>query len=540
MKDQYWYQQSVFYEVSVQSFFDANGDGIGDLAGLTEKLDYFVHLGVNCLWLIPFFESPMRDGGYDISDYRRVNPNFGSIEDFETLVSEAHKRGLRIIIDLVMNHTSDAHPWFQAARKDRHSKYHDYYVWSDTDQKYRDARIIFLDSEKSNWTWNEETQEYYWHRFYFHQPDLNYDNPAVLEEMLEIVDFWLAMGIDGFRVDAVPYLIEREGTNCENLPETHQILKRLRAFVEEKYTGRVLVCEANQWPRDVVKYLGEGDEFQVAFNFPLMPRIFMALKRADSSPIQWAMEQLPAIPENCQWGTFLRNHDELTLEMVTEEERQFMWVEYAEDRRQRLNLGIRRRLTPLLDNDRRKIELAHSLLFSLPGAPFLYYGDELGMGDNIELFDRNGLRTPMQWNEGRNAGFSTASQIVVPIIDTPEYPVSRINAAAAQADPTSTWHTIRRMVKLRKLNPVFSSHNFEWVNCHETRAVVFDRRSAHEGVLALHNLSSERVALTIPGSATSNSPYTDLFTGEVFETGEKGLSIVLTPYQYLWLKYRER
>jgi maltose alpha-D-glucosyltransferase/alpha-amylase len=540
MKDQYWYQQSVFYEVSVQSFFDANGDGIGDLAGLTEKLDYFVHLGVNCLWLIPFFESPMRDGGYDISDYRRVNPNFGSIEDFETLVSEAHKRGLRIIIDLVMNHTSDALPWFQAARKDRHSKYHDYYVWSDTDQKYRDARIIFLDSEKSNWTWNEETQEYYWHRFYFHQPDLNYDNPAVLEEMLEIVDFWLAMGIDGFRVDAVPYLIEREGTNCENLPETHQILKRLRAFVEEKYTGRVLVCEANQWPRDVVKYLGEGDEFQVAFNFPLMPRIFMALKRADSSPIQWAMEQLPAIPENCQWGTFLRNHDELTLEMVTEEERQFMWVEYAEDRRQRLNLGIRRRLTPLLDNDRRKIELAHSLLFSLPGAPFLYYGDELGMGDNIELFDRNGLRTPMQWNEGRNAGFSTASQIVVPIIDTPEYPVSRINAAAAQADPTSTWHTIRRMVKLRKLNPVFSSHNFEWVNCHETRAVVFDRRSAHEGVLALHNLSSERVALTIPGSATSNSPYTDLFTGEVFETGEKGLSIVLTPYQYLWLKYRER
>jgi len=427
MKDQYWYQQSVFYEVSVQSFFDANGDGIGDLAGLTEKLDYFVHLGVNCLWLIPFFESPMRDGGYDISDYRKVNPNFGSIEDFETLVSEAHKRGLRIIIDLVMNHTSDAHPWFQAARKDRHSKYHDYYVWSDTDQKYRDARIIFLDSEKSNWTWNEETQEYYWHRFYFHQPDLNYDNPAVLEEMLEIVDFWLAMGIDGFRVDAVPYLIEREGTNCENLPETHQILKRLRAFVEEKYTGRVLVCEANQWPRDVVKYLGEGDEFQVAFNFPLMPRIFMALKRADSSPIQWAMEQLPAIPENCQWGTFLRNHDELTLEMVTEEERQFMWVEYAEDRRQRLNLGIRRRLTPLLDNDRRKIELAHSLLFSLPGAPFLYYGDELGMGDNIELFDRNGLRTPMQWNEGRNAGFSTASQIVVPIIDTPEYPVSRIN-----------------------------------------------------------------------------------------------------------------
>jgi maltose alpha-D-glucosyltransferase/alpha-amylase len=540
MKDQYWYQQSVFYEVSVQSFFDANGDGIGDLAGLTEKLDYFVHLGVNCLWLIPFFESPMRDGGYDISDYRTVNPNFGSIEYFETLVSEAHKRGLRIITDLVMNHTSDAHPWFQAARKDRHSKYHDYYVWSDTDQKYRDARIIFLDSEKSNWTWNEETQEYYWHRFYFHQPDLNYDNPAVLEEMLEIVDFWLAMGIDGFRVDAVPYLIEREGTNCENLPETHQILKRLRAFVEEKYTGRVLVCEANQWPRDVVKYLGEGDEFQVAFNFPLMPRIFMALKRADSSPIQWAMEQLPAIPENCQWGTFLRNHDELTLEMVTEEERQFMWVEYAEDRRQRLNLGIRRRLTPLLDNDRRKIELAHSLLFSLPGAPFLYYGDELGMGDNIELFDRNGLRTPMQWNEGRNAGFSTASQIVVPIIDTPEYPVSRINAAAAQADPTSTWHTIRRMVKLRKLNPVFSSHNFEWVNCHETRAVVFDRRSAHEGVLALHNLSSERVALTIPGSATSNSPYTDLFTGEVFETGEKGLSIVLTPYQYLWLKYRER
>lgn len=537
MNDQYWYQHAIFYEVSVQSFYDSNGDGIGDLAGLTEKLDYVKALGVDCLWLIPFFESPMRDGGYDISDYRKVNPAFGSIEDFKNLVAEAHKRNLRVVIDLVMNHTSDQHPWFQAARKDRNSPYHAYYVWSDSDQLYRDARIIFLDTEKSNWAWNEETHEYYWHRFYSHQPDLNYDNPAVLQEMLGIVDFWLAMGIDGFRVDAVPYLIEREGTNCENLPETHAILKKLRAFVDEKFPGRVLLCEANQWPRDVVKYLGSGDEFQMAFNFPLMPRIFMALKKVDSSPIRWAMEQMPAIPAICQWGTFLRNHDELTLEMVTEEERQFMWAEYAHDHRQRLNLGIRRRLAPLLDNDQERIELAFSLLFSLPGTPFLYYGDELGMGDNIELFDRNGLRTPMQWDGGINAGFSTARKTVEPVIDTLDFPVLKVNAAAAQADSHSLWHTIRKMIDLRRANPELGSPEFDWVECNDPRAAVFVRGADGQGVIAVHNLSRDSLHIKFAVNADEVKSVKDLFTGRSFEVEAGALTIDLLSSQFLWLKY---
>ena len=535
--DPNWFQRTIFYELSVQSFFDSNGDGIGDLTGLTSKLDYFVELGVGCLWLIPFFQSPMRDGGYDISDYRQVNPTLGTIEDFRELLAEAHRRGLKILIDLVMNHTSDAHPWFQAARQDRNSPYHDYYVWSETDQKYADARIIFLDTEKSNWAWNEATHEFYWHRFYSHQPDLNYDNPAVLEEMLGIIDFWLAMGIDGLRVDAVPYLIEREGTNCENLPETHAILKKVRAFVDEHYPGRVLVCEANQWPRDVVQYLGEGDEFQMAFNFPLMPRIFMALRQEDAAPIRWAMEQLPEIPDSCQWGTFLRNHDELTLEMVTEEERQYMWAEYAPLPGQRLNLGIRRRLAPLLDNDPRRITLAHALLFSLPGSPFLYYGDEIGMGDNINLFDRNGLRTPMQWNGGKNAGFSSAERPVEAVIDNDEFPKAKINVVAEQADPNSLWHTLHRMMVLRQAHVELAGHAFRWIDCADKRALAFERPGAGQGIVAVHNLRREALSLSLPLTQVGVKSLTDLFSGGQFTPQGGALKIELAPSQSMWLKY---
>jgi maltose alpha-D-glucosyltransferase/alpha-amylase len=536
MAIQYWYQKAVFYEVSVRAFYDSNADGIGDLAGLTQKLDYFVSLGVDCLWLLPIYESPLRDGGYDISNFEMIDPVYGTITDFSRLISEAHKRNLKVVMDLVMNHTSDQHPWFKAARENRESPYHDYYVWSDTDQKYADARIIFLDTEKSNWAWNEATREYYWHRFYSHQPDLNYDNPAVINEMFKIMETWLALGIDGFRVDAVPYLIERDGTNCENLPETHAILKQMRAFVEEKYPGTVLLCEANQWPKEVVEYLGDGDEFHMAFNFPLMPRIFMALKKADSSPIQWAMEQLPPIPENCQWGTFLRNHDELTLEMVTEEERRYLWEGYSPDRRYRLNLGIRRRLAPLLENNRKKIELAFSLLFSLPGSPVLYYGDEIGMGDNVSLFDRNGLRTPMQWTPDKTAGFSSAAQLYAPPITDPEYDSSTVNVERQEVDLNSLWQTFRKMIAIRRQQPVFASHNFTWIDCGEPRAAVFERSSGDSSIIAAHNLSGETLQVEIPISGPTIGGFDDLFTGVTYPVQNRQLALTLLAYQYLWLK----
>lgn len=400
MSDSLWYKNAVFYEVYVRAFYDSNADGHGDLNGLARKLDYLQSLGVDCLWLLPIYPSPLKDDGYDISDYTGIHPDYGTLDDFKNLLEAAHARNIQLIMDLVINHTSDQHPWFQAARSDRGSPYRAYYVWSDTDKKYSQARIIFVDTEKSNWTWDEAAGQYFWHRFYSSQPDLNFDNPAVRAEFLRIIRFWLDLGVDGFRVDAVPYIFEREGTNCENLPETHAFLKEIRAFVDQNYPGRLLLCEANQWPQEVRSYFGDGDEFHMAFHFPLMPRIFMALRRADASPVKWALSHTPSIPGNCQWCTFLRNHDELTLEMVTEEERGWMWEEYAPDPHMRLNLGIRRRLAPLLDNDPRKIGLAFSLLFTLPGTPVIYYGDEIGMGDNLSLPDRNGVRTPMQWEPG--------------------------------------------------------------------------------------------------------------------------------------------
>ena len=464
--DPHWFKRAVFYEVLVRAFYDSSADGTGDLRGLVEKLDYLAWLGVDCLWLPPFYDSPLRDGGYDIRDFYKVLPDYGTVEDFVLLLDEAHKRGIRVITDLVMNHTSDQHPWFQESRRDPSGPYGDYYVWSDTDTRYSQARIIFVDTEESNWTFDPVRRQFYWHRFFSHQPDLNYDNPAVQEEMLSVLRFWLDLGIDGFRLDAVPYLFEREGTNCENLPETHAFLKRIRKVIDDEYPGRVLLAEANQWPSDVVQYFGDeavgGDECHMAFHFPLMPRIFMAVRRESRFPISEIMATTPAIPSGCQWGIFLRNHDELTLEMVTDEERDYMYSEYARDPRMRANIGIRRRLAPLLDNDRHQLELFLALLLSLPGSPVLYYGDEIGMGDNIWLGDRDGVRTPMQWTPDRNAGFSHANpgRLYLPVIMDPIYGYQAVNVEAQLNSSTSLLHWTRRMIEVRKRHPAFPLGTF--------------------------------------------------------------------------------
>ena len=407
--DPLWFKHAVFYEIHVRGFFDGNADGMGDLRGVTDKLDYLEWLGIDCIWLLPMYPSPLGDGGYDIADFYDIHPDYGTVEDFRAFVDAAHQRQIRVIADLVMNHTSSDHPWFQEARSSPDSPKRDWYVWSDTDDGYPDARVIFVDTEPSNWTWDPLAGQYYWHRFFSHQPDLNYENPEVQDEMLRVLRFWLDLGIDGFRLDAVPYLYEDEGTNCENLPRTHDYLKRVREEVDASYPDRVLLAEANQWPEDVVEYFGEGDECHMAFQFPIMPRMFMSLRREDATPMYEILERTPSLPDNCQWGLFLRNHDELTLEMVTDDERDYMYAEYAKDPRMKLNLGIRRRLAPLLDNGRDEIELMHAILFSLPGSPVLYYGDEIGMGDNVFLGDRDGVRTPMHWTGDRNGGFSTAS-----------------------------------------------------------------------------------------------------------------------------------
>jgi maltose alpha-D-glucosyltransferase / alpha-amylase len=437
--DPLWYRKAVFYEVLVRGFADGNGDGSGDFHGLIEKLDYLQWLGVDCLWLPPFFQSPLRDGGYDISDYNSVLDEFGTISDFKRLVAEAHARGVRVIIDLPLNHTSDQHPWFQASRTDPEGPYGDFYVWADTDEGYPDARIIFVDTETSNWTFDPVRKQYFWHRFFGHQPDLNFENPQVQEAVIQALKFWLDLGIDGFRLDAVPYLFEAEGTNCENLPATHDFLRRVRKEIDAEYPDRVLLCEANQWPSDVVEYFGDpvsGDECQMAFHFPVMPRLFMGVRRESRYPISEIMAQTPAIPDNCQWGIFLRNHDELTLEMVTDEDRDYMWGEYAKDPRMKANIGIRRRLASLLENDRNQLELFTALLLSLPGSPVLYYGDEIGMGDNIWLGDRDGVRTPMQWTPDRNAGFSTCNpgQLNLPVVMDPVYGYQVTNVEAQLAN----------------------------------------------------------------------------------------------------------
>ena len=491
-RDPLWFKRAVFYEVLIRGFRDSNGDGTGDIRGLTEKLDYLQWLGVDCIWLLPIYESPLRDGGYDISDFMKVLPEFGDLGDFVQLVDEAHSRGMRIIADLVMNHSSDQHPWFQASRADRDGPYGDYYVWSDTDEPYSEARIIFVDTEKSNWTWDPVREQFYWHRFFSHQPDLNYESEAVQNEMIEVLKFWLDLGIDGFRLDAVPYLFEELGHNGENHPKTHEFLKRVRKEVDALYPDRVMLCEANQWPEDVVEYFGEdGDECQMAFHFPLMPRLFMAVRRESRYPISEILANTPAIPKNCQWGIFLRNHDELTLEMVTDDERDYMYAEYAKDPRMKSNVGIARRLAPLLENSRDQIELFTGLLLSLPGSPVLYYGDEIGMGDNIYLGDRDGVRTPMQWNADRNAGFSTADpqQLYLPAILDPVYGYQALNVEAQMRSSTSLLNWTRKMLSVRRQHPVFGMGDYHELGSSNPSVLAFVREFGDDRVLCVNNLS---------------------------------------------------
>jgi maltose alpha-D-glucosyltransferase/alpha-amylase len=492
MSDPLWFKDAIIYETHVKAFFDGNNDGIGDFPGLLQKLDYIQDLGVTCIWLLPFFPSPLRDDGYDIADYLNVHPDYGTMEDFQTFLAAAHDRGLQVMIELVINHTSDQHPWFQRARQaPPGSPERDFYVWSSSDQLYADARIIFTDTEHSNWTWDPVAKAYFWHRFFSHQPDLNYDNPAVVEEVLQAMRHWLDMGVDGLRLDAIPYLIERDGTNCENLPETHVIIRRIREEMDKDYTGRMILAEANQWPTDVRPYFGDGDECHMAFHFPLMPRIFMALRLEDRLPITDIMGQTPDIPETCQWGLFLRNHDELTLEMVTDAERDYMYMAYSADPKMRINVGIRRRLAPLMDNNRRRIELLNSLLFSFPGTPILYYGDEIGMGDNIYLGDRNGVRTPMQWNADRNGGFSRATpgRLYHPVIMDPVYGYEATNVEAQQSDASSLLHWMRNMIALRKLFKVFGRGSFESLHPANRKVLAYVRRFDGETVLCVANLS---------------------------------------------------
>jgi maltose alpha-D-glucosyltransferase/alpha-amylase len=493
-EDELWYKDAVFYEAPVKSFYDANGDGIGDFKGMSEKLDYIRDLGVDCIWLLPMFPSPLRDDGYDISLFTEIHPDYGTVDDFKEFLDLAHAKGLRVIADLVMNHTSDQHPWFQEARKSPDSPKRDYYVWSDDATIYSGARIIFTDTESSNWSFDPVAGQHYWHRFFSHQPDLNYDNPEVWQEMLDVVRFWLGMGLDGFRCDAVPYLYEREETNCENLAETHEFLRELRRMIEQEFPGKILLAEANQWPSDVVQYFGEpetGPEMHMAFHFPLMPRMFMAMRQETRTPIVEVMQSTPSIDESNQWAIFLRNHDELTLEMVTDSERDYMYYEYARDPRMRINLGIRRRLAPLLDNGRRQMELMNALLLSMPGSPVIYYGDEIGMGDNIYLGDRNGVRTPMQWSIDRNAGFSRAdfAKLYSAVIMDPVYGYQGVNVEAQLRHPTSFLHWMRRSIAVRKRYKAFGRGTLEFIYPENHKVLVFIRRYRQETLLCIFNLS---------------------------------------------------
>jgi maltose alpha-D-glucosyltransferase/alpha-amylase len=540
--DPLWFKDAVFYEIYVRGFYDSNADGIGDFRGLTEKLDYLEWLGVDCIWLLPMYASPLRDGGYDIADYYSMLPEYGTLEDFKAFLAAAHARGLRVITDLVVNHTSDSHAWFQEARKSPTSPKRDWYVWSDDPHKYAEARIIFTDTEHSNWTWDEEAGAFYWHRFFSHQPDLNYDNPEVRQAMLDVVAFWLDLGVDGFRVDAVPYLIEREGTNCENLPETHAFLKELRAYVEANYPNCVLLAEANQWPEDVVAYFGEGDEFHMNYHFPIMPRLFMALRQEDRRPIVEILERTPDIPENCQWGMFLRNHDELTLEMVTDEERDYLYNEYAKDKRMRLNVGIRRRLAPLMDNSRRRIELLHGMLLSLPGSPFLYYGDEIGMGDNIYLGDRDGVRTPMQWSADRNAGFSRADfeRLYFPLISNPVYGYQSVNVEAQQRYDSSLLNWMRLMIHLRKRHHVFGRGRMEFVKPENRKIFAFTREHEGETVLCVFNLSQVAQPCELELGAYAGRTLIEMLGETPFpQITERPYQLALAPFGFYWFLLRE-
>lgn len=533
-----WYKDAVVYQVHVRSFCDSTADGVGDFRGLMSKLDYIQDLGATAIWLLPFFPSPLRDDGYDIADYTNINPNYGTLHDFKAFLKAAHERGLKVIIELVLNHTSDQHPWFQRARRSKPgSRHRDFYVWSDTPEKYKDARIIFKDFEPSNWSWDPVAQAYYWHRFYSHQPDLNFENPDVIKAFYQVLDHWLSMGVDGLRLDAVPYLFERDGTNCENLPETHAQLREIRAYVDEHYPGRMLLAEANQWPEDAVAYFGDGDECNAAFHFPVMPRMFMAVQMEDRFPIIDIMQQTPEIPDVCQWFMFLRNHDELTLEMVTDEERDYMYSVYAHNPQARINQGIRRRLAPLLGGNRRKIELLNSLLMSLPGTPVLYYGDEIGMGDNIYLGDRNGVRTPMQWGPDRNAGFSTANpqQLFLPVIIDHEYHYEAINVETSRRNPISLFWWMKRMIALRQQTSVFARGKLQFLLPENNRVLAYLRTLDQQTILVVANLSRFSQFVELDLSEYRGCTPTELFGQTPFpRIGELPYLLTLGPHSFYW------
>jgi maltose alpha-D-glucosyltransferase/alpha-amylase len=538
-----WFKTAVFYEIHLRGFFDGNDDGSGDFRGLEQKLDYLQWLGVDCIWLLPYYPSPLRDGGYDIADYYAIHPDYGSVEDFRTFVEQAHQRGMRVIADLVVNHTSSDHPWFQESRTDPTGPRGDWYVWSDTDDRWSEARIIFIDTEASNWTWDPVRGQYYWHRFFSHQPDLNFDNPEVQDALLAVLRFWLDLGLDGFRLDAVPYLYERDGTNGENLPETHAYLKRIRAEIDAGYPDRVLLAEANQWPQDVVQYFGDGDECHMAFHFPVMPRMFMSVRREDATPIYEILAQTPGIPDNCQWGLFLRNHDELTLEMVTDEERDYMYSEYAKDPRMKLNLGIRRRLMPLLDNGRDEYELMHAILFSLPGAPVLYYGDEIGMGDNVFLGDRDGVRTPMQWTGDRNGGFSRAdfAQLYLPPLMDPVYGYQAVNVEAQLRTPTSMLRWLHRFIALRKEHPVFGLGTYEPLADRSDNPRIFAhvRQYEDDHVFCVHNLANSAQAVQLDLSEFRGMVPEEMFGRTRFPAiGDLPYLLTLAPRGFFWFQLR--
>jgi len=536
--DPLWYKDAVIYELHVRAFHDSNGDGVGDFPGLIQKLDYLQHLGVTAIWLLPFYPSPLRDDGYDVADNRGVHPDYGTLADFQRFLGEAHARGLRVVTELVMNHTSDQHPWFQRARRaPEGSPERDFYVWSDTQERYKDTRIIFQDFEASNWSWDPLARAYYWHRFYSHQPDLNFDNPEVRKAMLEVVDFWFDMGVDGMRLDAVPYLFEREGTNCENLPETHEFLRELRAHVDRRYEGKMLLAEANMWPEDAVAYFGEGDECHMEFHFPLMPRLFMAIRMEDRFPIMEVMRATPGIPDTCQWALFLRNHDELTLEMVTDEDRDYMYRVYAADPQARINLGIRRRLAPLLGNHRRKIELMTALLFSLPGTPVIYYGDEIGMGDNIYLGDRNGVRTPMQWSPDRNAGFSRANpqRLYLPVVIDPEYHYESLNVESLDNNTQSVLWWIKRLIALRRGHPAFGRGTIELLTPENRKVLAFLRQLDGETILVLANLSRFAQYVEVDLSDFPGRTPVELFGRTRFPpVGDAPYFFTLGPHTFYW------
>ncbi|HEY8174748.1 MAG TPA: maltose alpha-D-glucosyltransferase [Gemmatimonadaceae bacterium] len=538
--DPLWYKDAVIYQLHVKSYRDSNADGFGDFKGLIEKLDYIQQLGVDCIWLLPFYPSPLRDDGYDISSYESINPTYGTIDDFKAFLHAAHERGIRVITELVINHTSDQHPWFQRARQaPKGSPERNWYVWSDDPNKYAGTRIIFTDTETSNWAWDPVAQQFFWHRFFSHQPDLNFDNPDVIEAVKNVMRFWLRMGVDGLRLDAIPYLIERDGTKCENLPETHAVLQELRRSLDEEFEGRIFLAEANQWPTDVHAYFGDSNECHMAFHFPVMPRMYMALRKEDRTPLVDIMRQTPAIPEDCQWAIFLRNHDELTLEMVTDEERDYMYREYAREPRMRVNVGIRRRLAPLMDNGRRQMEIMNALLMSLPGTPIVYYGDEIGMGDNVYLGDRNGVRTPMQWSADRNAGFSEAegAALYSPVLADPPYSYHNVNVAAQERTATSLLRWMRRLVGIRKKFHAFGRGTFQALDPNNRRVLVFLRRYHDEVILCVNNLSRFAQFVELDLREFCGWVPLELYGNTAFPPlGELPYLLTLGPHNFLWFR----